>query len=41
MAQLGSRIEVVLPHLNERQRRLVLAEEARLLGHGGCGRWRR
>ena len=35
MAQLGSRIEVVLPHLNERQRRLVLAQEARLLGHGG------
>jgi hypothetical protein len=35
MAQLGSRIQVVLPHLNERQRRLVLAQEARLLGHGG------
>jgi transposase len=35
MSQLGSRIEVVLPHLNERQRRLVLAQEARLLGHGG------
>jgi len=24
-----------LPHLNERQRRLLLAAEARLLGHGG------
>jgi transposase len=35
MAQLASRFEVVLPHLNERQRRLVLAQEARLLGHGG------
>lgn len=35
MAQLASRIQVVLPHLNERQRRLVLAQEARLLGHGG------
>jgi transposase len=35
MSQLRSRIEVVLPHLNERQRRLVLAQEARLLGHGG------
>ena len=35
MSQLGSRIQVVLPHLNERQRRLVLAQEARLLGHGG------
>ncbi len=35
MAQLASRFQVVLPHLNERQRRLVLAQEARLLGHGG------
>jgi transposase len=25
----------VLPHLNERQRRLVLGQEARMLGHGG------
>lgn len=31
--QLALRFEVVLPHLNERQRRLVLAQEARLLGH--------
>jgi hypothetical protein len=29
------RFEVLLPHLNERQRRLLLAAEARLLGHGG------
>ena len=35
MAQIASRVQVVLPHLNERQRRLVLAQEARLLGHGG------
>ena len=35
MAQLASRFEVVLPHLDERQRRLVLGQEARLLGHGG------
>src|SRR5437762_2578323 len=35
MAQLTSRFEVVLPHLDERQRRLVLGQEARLLGHGG------
>ena len=35
MAQLASRFQVVLPHLNERQRRLVLGQEARLLGHGG------
>ena len=26
---------MLLPHLNERQRRLLLAAEARLLGHGG------
>jgi hypothetical protein len=26
---------VLLPHLNERQRRLAVAAEARLLGHGG------
>jgi transposase len=35
IAQLGSRVQVMLPHLNERQRRLALAQEARLLGHGG------
>ena len=33
--QLGLKFGVVLPHLNERQRRLFLAAEARLLGHGG------
>ncbi|CCK32844.1 hypothetical protein BN159_8466 [Streptomyces davaonensis JCM 4913] len=33
--QLALRCQVVLPHLNERQRRLMLAQEARLLGHGG------
>jgi DDE family transposase len=33
--QLAARFAVVLPHLNERQRRLALAAEARLLGHGG------
>ena len=33
--QLTLKFEVVLPHLNERQRRLLLAAEARLLGHGG------
>ena len=26
---------MLLPHLNERQQRLALAAEARLLGHGG------
>jgi Rhodopirellula transposase DDE domain len=35
IAQLASRVQVMLPHLNERQRRLALAQEARLLGHGG------
>ena len=33
--QIGLRLEVLLPHLNERQRRLLLGAEARLLGHGG------
>src|SRR5215211_5207868 len=33
--QLSVRIGLLLPHLNERQRRLLLATEARLLGHGG------
>src|SRR5438552_18930254 len=37
-AQLDCRLTVLLPHLNERQRRLALATEARLLGHGGV-RW--
>lgn len=35
LTQLAQRFEAVLPHLNERQRRLVLGQEARLLGHGG------
>ncbi|GAA1308199.1 hypothetical protein Psi02_69290 [Planotetraspora silvatica] len=33
--QLARKFEVLLPHLNERQQRLVLAAEALLLGHGG------
>jgi transposase len=33
--QLAARFAVLLPHLNERQQRLALAVEARLLGHGG------
>ena len=33
--QLAARFDVLLPHLNERQQRLALAVEARLLGHGG------
>jgi Rhodopirellula transposase DDE domain len=33
--QLGLRFLALLPHLNERQRRLAVAAEARLLGHGG------
>src|SRR5919198_1190585 len=32
---LATRFEVLLPRLNERQQRLALAVEARLLGHGG------
>jgi DDE family transposase len=37
LAQVGDRFAALLPHLNERQRRLALAVEARLLGHGGVG----
>src|SRR4051812_13346501 len=33
--QLAARFEVLLPHLNERQQRMALATEARLLGRGG------
>src|SRR6266508_1237920 len=33
--QLAARFEALLPHLSERQQRLALAVEARLLGHGG------
>ena len=32
---LAAKFEVILPHPDERQRRLVLAAEARSLGHGG------
>lgn len=35
------RFEVLVPHLIERQRRLALVCEARLLGHGGVRRGRR
>ena len=34
-AVLAAKFEVLLPHLDERQRRLLLAAEARSLGHGG------
>lgn len=34
---MGRRFEVLLPHLNERQRRPAPATEARQLGHGGVG----
>jgi hypothetical protein len=32
---LAAKFSVILPHLDERQRRLVLGAEARSLGHGG------
>jgi hypothetical protein len=35
---LAEKLGAVLPYLNERQRRLVLAAEARALGHGGVAR---
>jgi Rhodopirellula transposase DDE domain/Helix-turn-helix of DDE superfamily endonuclease len=33
--QLYRRFDVLLPHLDERQKRLALGTEARLIGHGG------
>jgi hypothetical protein len=33
--QLVAKFEAVLPHLDERQRRLLVGAEARVLGHGG------
>ncbi|MFG2407952.1 ISAzo13 family transposase, partial [Streptomyces brevispora] len=33
--QLALKFEVLFPHLDERQRRLLMAAEARSLGHGG------
>ena len=33
--QLVAKFAAVLPHLDERQRRLVMGAEARALGHGG------
>jgi transposase len=35
---LKEKMTALLPHLNERQRRLFLAAEARALGHGGVAR---
>jgi len=35
VAVLRAKFEAVLPHLDERQQRLVMAGEARSLGHGG------
>ena len=35
---LATKLATILPHLNERQRRLVLAAEARALGWGGVTR---
>src|SRR6516162_829067 len=32
---LAAKFTAILPHLDERQRRLVLAADARMLGHGG------
>src|SRR5215470_16362449 len=32
---LAAKFGVLFPHLNERQRRLLMGAEARVLGHGG------
>src|SRR5689334_6152294 len=34
-SMLAAKFEVIVPHLNQRQRRLLLAAETRALGHGG------
>lgn len=34
-SQLAVKFEVLFPHLDERQRRLMMGAEARILGHGG------
>src|SRR3954452_20340241 len=33
--RLATKFDVIFPHLDERQRRLLMAAEARVLGHGG------
>src|SRR5215210_9205922 len=35
---LARKLAAILPHLNEKQRRLLLATEARTLGYGGIAR---
>ena len=35
VASLRAKFEAVLPHLDERGQRLVMAADARALGHGG------
>ncbi|MGW1188028.1 ISAzo13 family transposase, partial [Streptomyces sp. NPDC002559] len=34
-AVLAAKFQALLPHLDERQRRLAIGAEARSLGHGG------
>ncbi|MGW3655110.1 hypothetical protein ACWD6R_05075 [Streptomyces sp. NPDC005151] len=34
-ASLAAKFGALFPHLNERQRRLVMGAEARTIGHGG------
>ncbi len=36
--RLAAKFEVIFPHLDERQRRLLMGAEARVLGHGGIRR---
>jgi hypothetical protein len=33
--QLAVKFQVLFPHLDERQRRLMMGAEVRILGHGG------
>jgi hypothetical protein len=36
---LAAKFEVIFPHLDERQRRLLMGAEARALGMAGSGWW--
>jgi hypothetical protein len=38
--KLAAKFQVIFPHLDERQRRLLMGAEARVLGHGGIRGWR-
>jgi DNA-binding phage protein len=36
--QLSKKFAIIMPHLNEKQRRLLLAAEAKMIGWGGVSK---